>query len=69
MPRYVLSTVGTSLLTNQAGPLFKLLRDTANDREEDLSPDDKQKLDNRIAEQREKTLSGTVDASASSAPN
>ena len=37
MTRYILSSVGTSLLTNNAGSLTTLLRDTANLREAELS--------------------------------
>lgn len=48
MTRYILSSVGTSLLTNNAGPLTTLLRDTANLREADLSAEQRRALDERI---------------------
>jgi CRISPR/Cas system-associated protein Csm6 len=49
MTRYILTSVGTSLLTNNAGPLTTLLRDTANLRESDLPIDQRQAIDGRIA--------------------
>ncbi len=49
MTRYILSSVGTSLLTNNAGHLTTLLRDTANFREAELSAEQRHALDERIA--------------------
>ena len=47
----IVSTCGTSLLTNGAsGELGGVLRRTANDREGELSPEDKKTLDARMAE-------------------
>lgn len=48
MPRYVLSSVGTSLLTNDAGPLAGLLRETANLTEAELSTEHRQAIDARL---------------------
>ncbi len=49
MPRYVLSTVGTSLLTNEAGALAPLLRETANLTEGELSAEQRLAIEQRIA--------------------
>lgn len=49
MHRYILSSVGTSLLTNNAGPLITPLRDTANLQEAELSPEQREVIDDRIA--------------------
>lgn len=46
--RYVLSSVGTSLLTNNAGALSKVLRDSANLNEAELSAEQRQIIDSRI---------------------
>lgn len=48
MPRYVLSSVGTSLLTNDAGSLAGLLRETANRTEDELSAEQRQAIDARL---------------------
>lgn len=54
MARLVVSTVGTSLLTNRADPaLLPLLRRTANARERDLAAADRGPLESLIATRRE----------------
>ncbi len=55
MARLVVSTVGTSLLTNGADPaLLPLLRRTANARPQDLKPDERGQLDSLIAARRQR---------------
>lgn len=53
MPNLIISTVGTSLLTNYAGKqkdrrLNQLLRDTANAREKELSEEQRNTIDNAV---------------------
>jgi putative CRISPR-associated protein (TIGR02619 family) len=58
MPRFIMSTCGTSLLTNRADNLEKkLLIDIANYQENDLTPENKQVIDSRI-EQVEQQFQG-----------
>lgn len=53
MPRLIVSTVGTSLLTNRAEPAqLPLLRRTANARERDLTASDRGPLESILAERR-----------------
>lgn len=53
--RLVVSTVGTSLLTNGAAPaLLPLLRRTANARPQDLKPDERGPLESLIAARRQR---------------
>lgn len=55
MARFVVSTVGTSLLTNGADPaLLALLRRTANARPRDLKPDELGPLQSVVAARRER---------------
>jgi putative CRISPR-associated protein (TIGR02619 family) len=58
--RYILSSVGTSLLTNNAGDLNKLLRETANLREDELSAEAKSTIDARIQTVRTSLAQGKV---------
>lgn len=47
--KFVLSPVGTSILTNKADEnLRKILRDTANKTEEELTPEEKTAIDNQV---------------------
>ncbi len=64
MARLVVSTVGTSLLTNGADPaLLPLLRRTANARPVDLAPADRGPLESLIAERRRRLeTAGFVEA-------
>jgi putative CRISPR-associated protein (TIGR02619 family) len=60
MPVLLLSTCGTSLLTNEAdGPLKKILRDTANDPPENLSPEKKSMIDAHVSIVRDTLLSAS----------
>jgi putative CRISPR-associated protein (TIGR02619 family) len=55
MSRTIVSTVGTSLLTNGTEPaLLPLLRRTANHRTRDLDPAEKEQLDRLVATRRER---------------
>ncbi len=60
MTRYILSSVGASLLTKNAGDLANQLLKTANLREADLSPEQRSVIDNRIAKVRQLLLTAEL---------
>lgn len=62
-PTLMISTCGTSLLTNGAEPsLAKLLRDSANWRQQDFDAAQRQAVDSRIATVRAKLLQSNISA-------
>jgi putative CRISPR-associated protein (TIGR02619 family) len=62
MPRTIVSTVGTSLLTNGAEPAqLPLLRRTANARIQDLKPDERGPLESLFGARRQRLAQATID--------
>jgi CRISPR/Cas system-associated protein Csm6 len=61
MPRCILSTVGTSVLTNAAPQdLAKLLRETANLREDELSAEQRSAIDHRVTEMQRRLEAASI---------
>jgi putative CRISPR-associated protein (TIGR02619 family) len=62
MPNLILTTMGTSLLTNQAPQdIGKLLRETSNTREDALTPEDRRRLEGHAEAQRQRLQAGGVE--------
>lgn len=61
MNRYILTTVGTSLLTNKAGSITALLRDSANLSKSEMTDEQRRVIDDRIEAVRKTLLNADLD--------